>query len=79
MDDSLYDEFGNYLGPELPSSEDEEAIGDDSQVGGAAETDYDMVEGGGTPTEESTTALMRMEGKRSRETSVSCMLSPDMM
>jgi U5 small nuclear ribonucleoprotein component len=24
MDDSLYDEFGNYLGPELSSSEEEE-------------------------------------------------------
>ena len=24
MDESLYDEFGNYLGPELPSSDNEE-------------------------------------------------------
>ena len=24
MDDSLYDEFGNYLGPELPASDNEE-------------------------------------------------------
>jgi 116 kDa U5 small nuclear ribonucleoprotein component N-terminus len=23
MDESLYDEFGNYIGPELPDSEDE--------------------------------------------------------
>lgn len=24
MDDSLYDEFGNYLGPELPDSDEED-------------------------------------------------------
>ena len=37
MDTDLYDEFGNYIGPELDSDEDEDEVedGDDDQAYGA--------------------------------------------
>ena len=44
MDDELYDEFGNYIGPELASSEDEEASGDE---GGAWDDPADNRQHGG--------------------------------
>ena len=31
-DDNLYDEFGNYIGPELDESEEESGGGDDSDA-----------------------------------------------
>ncbi|KAI9591912.1 P-loop containing nucleoside triphosphate hydrolase protein [Syncephalis fuscata] len=67
MDDSLYDEFGNYLGPDLPSSDDEGSDMEqhNARVGGRRmETDYDMVdvdEEEVEAEERSTTALVRME------------------
>jgi hypothetical protein len=64
MDDSLYDEFGNYLGPELPSSDEEEDNGITTS-GIRMDTDYEMadVEAEEIEVEErSTSALVRMEG-----------------
>ncbi|KAI2666393.1 116 kDa U5 small nuclear ribonucleoprotein component [Labeo rohita] len=44
METDLYDEFGNYIGPELDSDEDEEVDADDRE---ADEADADEEEGGG--------------------------------
>lgn len=39
MDDSLYDEFGNYLGPDLDEEEDEELMEEEEE-----EDDYGLGE-----------------------------------
>ena len=33
MDTDLYDEFGNYIGPELDSDEDDDELGRETRVG----------------------------------------------
>ncbi|KAI8057091.1 P-loop containing nucleoside triphosphate hydrolase protein [Syncephalis plumigaleata] len=64
MDDSLYDEFGNYLGPELPSSDEEEENGITAS-GIRMDTDYEMADAEQVEEleveERSTSALVRME------------------
>ena len=50
MDDALYDEFGNYIGPELDSDEqeeeDSEAEESGGEDGGAEETEEEAREDG---------------------------------
>ncbi|RKP04912.1 P-loop containing nucleoside triphosphate hydrolase protein [Thamnocephalis sphaerospora] len=66
MDDSLYDEFGNYLGPELPSSDDEElaeasglqGVGDHGGQDDAMEAEDELE---AEAREQSSFALMRMD------------------
>lgn len=45
MDDTLYDEFGNYIGPELDSSEDEKS--DQSQSDSEHDSDNESLGDGG--------------------------------
>ena len=61
MDESLYDEFGNYLGPELPESEeDEEEETPRPMQEDVEEEEYEgEVEAGG-----SSMALMEVDGTR---------------
>lgn len=52
MDDSLYDEFGNYIGPDIESdqeSEGEGAIEEDEKSVGQAPSDEEEAEGGHGP------------------------------
>lgn len=44
MDADLYDEFGNYIGPDLESDEDEEEDDDDVGVREQETHDYDVSE-----------------------------------
>ena len=60
MDESLYDEFGNYLGPELPESEeDEEETPRPMQEDVEEEYEEGEVEAGS-----SSMALMEVDGTR---------------
>lgn len=60
MEESLYDEFGNYLGPELPESEEEEETLQPMQEDIEEEYEEGEVEAGS-----SNMALMEIDGTRS--------------
>ena len=59
MDDSLYDEFGNYLGPDLEEEDDDLELEEEEQDHGF---DDDMEEDEPATAEEST--MMQMDGTK---------------
>ena len=61
MDESLYDEFGNYLGPELPESEEEEEEETLQPMQEDVEEEY---EEGEVEAGSSSMALMEIDGTR---------------
>jgi U5 small nuclear ribonucleoprotein component len=58
MDDSLYDEFGNYLGPDLEEEEDEDLDMEEEQE---EEEDQPIDDEVAAETDE--TSLMQIDGK----------------
>jgi hypothetical protein len=61
MEESLYDEFGNYLGPELPESEEEE----EETLQPMQEDIEEEYEEGEVEVGSSNMALMEIDGTRS--------------
>lgn len=61
MEESLYDEFGNYLGPELPESEEEE----EETLQPMQEDIEEEYEEGEVEAGSSNMALMEIDGTRS--------------